>query len=86
MPTSDYSEDIDYGHGRIEKRKCTIISDLSVIKNADKWTGFVSIIKIEHERYFKVKTKKENEASYYVVEREKGNMDALMVWILTIRC
>jgi len=66
LPASDYSEDLDYGHGRIETRKCTIITDLSLVENADKWKGLVSIIKIERERYFKATAKKENEASYYI--------------------
>jgi len=66
LPASDYSEDIDYGHGRIETRKCTIITDLSLVENAAKWKGLVSIIKIERERYFKVTAKKENETSYYI--------------------
>jgi hypothetical protein len=37
LPASDFSEDIDYGHGRIETRKCTIITDLSLVENAAKW-------------------------------------------------
>lgn len=66
LPTSDYSEDTDYGHGRIETRKCTTITDLSLVENADKWKGLVSIIRMERERYFKATAKKENETSYYI--------------------
>jgi len=66
LTTSDYFEDLDYGHGRIETRKCTIITDLSLVENAVKWKGLVSIIKIERERYFKATAKKENETSYYI--------------------
>jgi len=66
LPTSDYSQDLDYGHGRIETRKCTIITDLSLVENAAKWKGLVSIIKIDRERYFKATAKKENETSYYI--------------------
>ena len=72
LPASDYSEDIDYGHGRIETRKCTIITDLSLVENADKWKGLVSIIKMERERYFKATAKKENETSYYISTLNKS--------------
>jgi predicted transposase YbfD/YdcC len=66
LPTSDFFEDIDYGHGRIETRKCSIITDLSLVENATKWMNLVSIIKIERERYLKATGKKENETSYYI--------------------
>jgi len=66
LPTSDYSQVLDYGHGRIETRKCIIITDLSLVENAAKWKGLVSIIKIESERYFKAIAKKENGTSYYI--------------------
>lgn len=72
LPASDYSEDIDYGHGRIETRKCSIITDLSLVDNAAKWTGLVSIIKIERERYFKATAKQENETSYYISTLNKA--------------
>ena len=68
LPTSDYSQDLDYGHGRIETRKCIIITDLSLVEDAAKWKGLVSIIKIELERYFKTTTKKENEM-YISIEK-----------------
>ncbi len=31
LKPSDTSEDIDYGHGRIETRKCYVVSDLSLV-------------------------------------------------------
>lgn len=66
LPGTDFFEDIDYGHGRIETRKCTIINDLSLVENAEKWVGMASIVKIERERYFKATGIKENETSYYI--------------------
>jgi uncharacterized protein YkvS len=27
-------EEIDYGHGRVEQRKCSVIADLSLLENA----------------------------------------------------
>lgn len=66
LPTIDFSEDIDYGHGRIETRKCSILTDLSLVENAAKWNGLVAIVKMERERYFKATAKKESETSYYI--------------------
>ena len=72
LKPSDISEDIDYGHGRIETRKCSLITDLSLIEETSKWTGLVSIIKIERERYFKATGKKEKEVSYYISSLSKA--------------
>ena len=63
---SDESEDIDYGHGRIETRKCYVLTDSSLVEEATKWKGLTSIIRIERERYFKATGKKEIESSYYI--------------------
>jgi len=64
-PTDSY-EDLDYGHGRIETRKCFITTDLSLIERPEKWKGLTTIVKIERERYFKATGKQENETSYYI--------------------
>jgi len=72
LPTSDFPKDVDYGHGRIETRKCSILTDLSLVENAAKWKGLVSIVKIERERYFKATSKKENETSYYITTLNKA--------------
>jgi len=66
LKPSDTSEDIDYGHGRIETRKCFVLTDLSLVETATKWKGLTSIIKIERERYFKATGKKETESGYYI--------------------
>jgi predicted transposase YbfD/YdcC len=66
LPASDYAEDLDYGHGRIETRKCSVLTDLSLVEKAEKWNGLTGIVKIERERYFKATSKKENETSYYI--------------------
>src|SRR5690606_39027302 len=41
-------EDIDFGHGRIETRKCSIISNFKFIENVNnKWSNLQAIIKVE---------------------------------------
>ena len=59
-------EDVDYGHGRIETRKCSVISDLSLVFSSNKWAGIKSIIKIDRERIFKATGVVEKETSFYI--------------------
>ena len=76
LPTNDFWEDIDYGHGRIETRKCSILTDLSLVDNVGKWSGLTSIVKMERERYFKATAKKEYETSYYISTLQKAQIIA----------
>lgn len=43
----------DFGHGRIETRKCSVINNFKIIDNLEKWVELKSIIKIESTREFK---------------------------------
>ncbi len=59
---------IDVGHGRIETRKCSVISDFSFIKNEDnKWEGLMQIIKLESIREFKNSEKETEKATRYYI-------------------
>lgn len=59
-------EDVDYGHGRIETRKCSVITDFKHLENYEKWKNLTSIIKIESVREFKNKEKIEKATRYYI--------------------
>jgi len=72
LPVSDYFEELDYGHGRIETRKCSIIEDLTLLESAGKWNGLTSIVKVDRERYFKATGKRENETSFYITTLNKA--------------
>lgn len=41
------SSELDLGHGRIEKRTCSVISDFKWLDEPEKWIGLQTIIKIE---------------------------------------
>lgn len=62
----EISEKSDFGHGRIELRKCSIIRDLSMIENKDKWADLNTLIMIESERQIKATGKTERETRYYI--------------------
>lgn len=63
----DVSQDV--GHGRVEKRTCSIITNKGHITQLEKWQNLTVLIKIESERYFKVNQKTENSVRYYIASR-----------------
>jgi predicted transposase YbfD/YdcC len=66
LKTTDVFEHVDYDHGRIETRKCSIINDLSLIEKPSKWKSLNSIIRIESSRYFKGTGKVQSDTRYYI--------------------
>jgi predicted transposase YbfD/YdcC len=60
--------DIDMGHGRIETRKCSVISNFFFIENPnDKWKNINQVIKIESIREFKNSDKPTEIATRYYI-------------------
>jgi predicted transposase YbfD/YdcC len=60
------AQEIDLGHGRIEKRVCSVIYDLSMIEHKDQWTKLHSLIKIDAERQIKSTGEVQKETRYYI--------------------
>lgn len=60
--------DTDLGHGRIETRKCSVISEFKFIDNTNnKWNNLSRIIRIESIREFKNCDKKPEKATRYYI-------------------
>ena len=59
-------EEIDYGHGRVEQRRCSVIADLSLIEKAAEWASLQGIVRIQSERFHKATGKTETEIRYYI--------------------
>ena len=74
-PASEWIED-DFGHGRIEQRKCTLYNDLSFIGNADAWKNLSAVVKIESTRFHKSSGKEEKEIRFYITS-SKGNAEVI---------
>jgi predicted transposase YbfD/YdcC len=70
-PVSEWIED-DFGHGRIEQRKCTLYHDLSFIDNASAWKNLTAIVKIEATRYIKSNGKEEKEVRLYITSSKEN--------------
>lgn len=62
----EFDEETDMGHGRVESRKCRILSDLSMIDRRERWAGLKSIVEIESTRYTKADQKQQTEVRYYI--------------------
>jgi len=63
---TDVDTDLQVGHGRVETRKCSVITDLTFLDGQEKWTGLKSIVKIETGRYNKTTEKTTTEKRYYI--------------------
>jgi predicted transposase YbfD/YdcC len=64
------SEELD--HGRIETRKCSVISDFKFIPSNNHWDRLTSIIKIESKREFKNSSKPTETAKRYYISSIKA--------------
>ncbi len=69
---ASYDETIDAGHGRIETRKCTVITDLAHIEEPHRWKGLRVLSKLESERCFKATGKTEKATRYYIASKVAG--------------
>lgn len=67
------SEDI--GHGRIETRKCSVITNFQHIENPDKWQRLKCIVKIESQREFKNSDKPIEKATRYYISSLKSDAE-----------
>ena len=66
IQTTTLSVHHDLDHGRIEKRTCSVIEDLSMVDQKDQWDSLKSLIRIESERCNKRSQEIEKETRYYI--------------------
>lgn len=57
---------LDFGHGRIETRVCSVIKNFDLVNSHKAWPAMTSIIRIESVREFKGKDKVEKSCRYYI--------------------
>ena len=65
-------EQIDCGHGRVERRHCSVLADLSLLDHAADWTGLKSLVRIQAERYHKATGKTGHETGYDISSLKPG--------------
>ena len=44
------AEEIDCGHGRVERRRYSVIADLSLLEKASEWASLQGLVRIQAER------------------------------------
>ena len=60
------AEEIDCGHGRVERRTCAVLGDLSLLDKPSCWVGLRTLVRIQAERFHKATGKTERETRYYI--------------------
>ena len=53
LKQQSFSEEIDVGQGRVERCNCSVINDLYMIAQKERWENLQSLVRIETERYTK---------------------------------
>jgi predicted transposase YbfD/YdcC len=66
LPVEAVAEEVDAGHGRVERRTCAVIGDLSLIEKASAWASLQTLVRIEAERFHKATGNSEREIRYYI--------------------
>ena len=56
----------DFGHGRIESRTCSVITDLAFLDEKVNWKDLKSIARLERKTFYKKSNKESIETSYYI--------------------
>jgi predicted transposase YbfD/YdcC len=94
--TEQTDEQINLGHGRIEKRTCRIITALEWICKTEDWQGLQTLIEIKSERTIKTTGVKEIQVRYYISSaistakmfneaiREHWGIENNLHWILDV--
>jgi len=62
----DQFEHNDFGHGRIEKRKCTTLPMMYLHNYKERWEGFSSLVRIESERINKCTSEVSRDVTYCI--------------------
>lgn len=65
-PVNEIETSIDYGHGRIETRTCSVINSFDLVSSHSEWKNMRSIIRIESKREFKATGRTETSIRYYI--------------------
>lgn len=66
LPAEAVAEETDAGHGRVERRTCSVLGDLTLMEKTSVWAGLRSLVRIEAERFHKATGEIEKETRYYI--------------------
>ncbi len=60
------AEEIDCGHGRVERRACAVLGDRSLLDKPSPGAGLRSLVRIQAQRFHKATGKTERETRLYI--------------------
>lgn len=66
QPRVEVLEDVDKGHGRVEKRTVKLCRDLSWLTAATRWPALVYLVQVVRERTVLATGKTSTESAYYI--------------------
>jgi predicted transposase YbfD/YdcC len=72
LKIAGYDETTDIGYGRIETRKCTVITDLAHIEKPERWKNLTVLVKMDSEICFKATGKIAKATRYYIGSKLAG--------------
>lgn len=67
----------DTGHGRMEKRVCRVIDNLTFLDGKEEWKDIKTIVEIKSETYQKLTQLKSESVRYYITSLEPKSEDIL---------
>jgi predicted transposase YbfD/YdcC len=75
-PAVTIFEEVDKGHGRVEKRTVALSRDLGWLSTADRWHGVSCVVQVTRERTVLATEKTSTETAYYIGSDPKATADA----------
>ena len=72
LEPEEFTQLLDFCHGSIATRKCTWITDLSLIEKPPLWKSQSAIIRIESERQIRSSVNTQTETRYYMSSKCAG--------------
>lgn len=96
LPADAVAEEVDCGHGRVERRRCSVIADLSLLEKASEWASLQGLVRVQAERYHKATGKSEEQTRYYItslapdaarlnrVIRQHWGIENKLHWVLDV--
>ena len=76
-------EDVDLGHGRIETRRCSLISDFQFMAEDSDWANLKTVVKIESKREFKNSDRETETMTRFYITSMDSKPEKLLHYIRT---
>ena len=96
LAADSVAEQTDCGHGRVERRTCSVIGDLTLLEKPSEWASLKGLVRIQAERFHKATGTTENQTRYYITSlspeaaqlnqaiRQHWGIENKLHWILDV--